>query len=383
MKINITSFGYFGYHLAYQLYKKNHLNKLYTNLPGFKTNEINNDHIIRNIFYSFPYLLNKIYLNDLSNYLNFYAISNFDRWIMKNLTECQIFHSFSSFALNSLKETKRRYDSMIMLERGSTHIEFQNNIIKNEYKKWNFKYRDIDNRIVDRELEEYEISDLIIVQSSFAKNTFIEKGIDKNKIVELPLGIDLSLFKPLPKKDKLFRVLYSGNFSIRKGSLYLLEAIKKIKLKNFEFMFNGTIDKILVEKFKKNSDIINYTGYQSFVNLYKIYSQASVFVLPTIEDGFAKVILESMSCGVPVIATKNSAAEDIITDGVDGYIIPARDTIAIYEKIIYLYENPNKLKEMSYAALKKVNENYSIDDYGKRVIDVYSENYKKFKKEKK
>ena len=271
---------------------------------------------------------------------------------------------------------------MIMLERGSTHIEFQNDIIKNEYKKWNLRYSNIDNRIIDRELEEYEISDLIIVQSSFAKNTFIEKGVDKNKIVKLPLGIDLSLFKPLPKKDNLFRVLYSGNFSIRKGSLYLLEAIKKIKHKNFEFMFNGTIDKILVEKFKQNSDIINYTGYQSFVNLYKIYSQASVFVLPTIEDGFAKVILESMSCGVPVIATKNSAAEDIICDGVDGYIIPARDTIAIYEKIIYLYENPNKLKEMSYAALKKVNENYNIDDYGKRVIDVYSENYKKFKKEK-
>jgi glycosyltransferase involved in cell wall biosynthesis len=383
MKINITSYGYFGYYLAHQLYKKNHLNNLYTNLPRFKTNEIINSHIKRNIFYSFPYLLNKIHLNNLSKLLNFYAIDNFDKWILKNLTHCQIFHSFSSFALNSLKESKKRYNSMIMVERGSTHIEFQNDIIKNEYKKWKFKYQDIDSRIMERELEEYEISDLIIVQSSFAKNTFIKKGINKNKIIKIPLGIDLSLFRPLPKKDDMFRVLYSGNFSIRKGSLYLLDAIKTIKLKKFEFMFNGTIDKMLIDIFKQNSDLINYTGYQPFNKLYKIYSQASVFVLPTIEDGFAKVIIESMSCGVPVIATKNSAADDIITDGVDGFIISACDSNAIYEKIIYLYENPIKLREMAYAALKKVNNNYSIDDYGKRVIDEYSINFKKFQKEKK
>lgn len=378
MKINITSFGYFGYYLAAQLYKRNQLNKLYTNLPRFKTKLISNKYIKRNILYSFPYLLNKIYLNRASNFVNFYAIDNFDQWIKNNLTYSEIFHSFSSFATNSLKESKKRYNSMLMLERGSTHIEFQNNILKNEYKKWDLKYQDIDNRIVNRELEEYEISDIIIVQSSFAKNTFIEKGINKNKILQLPLGIDLSLFKPVEKKDDIFRVLYSGNFSIRKGSLYLLEALKKIKFKNFEFMFNGTIDKNLINIFKKNKNFINYVGYQPFNKLHKIYSQASVFVLPTIEDGFAKVILESMSCGVPVIATQNCAAEDIIENGVDGFIIPAKDSNAIYEKIYFLYENPEKLKEMSISALNKVNKKFNIDDYGERIIKSYSESYKNY-----
>ena len=81
MKINITSFGYFGYYLAAQLYKRNQLNKLYTNLPRFKTKLISNKYIKRNILYSFPYLLNKIYLNRASNFVNFYAIDNFDQWI--------------------------------------------------------------------------------------------------------------------------------------------------------------------------------------------------------------------------------------------------------------------------------------------------------------
>ena len=88
--------------------------------------------------------------------------------------------------------------------------------------------------------------------------------------------------------------------------------------------------------------------------------------MPSIEEGLALVQGQAMACGLPVIATTNTGAEDLFTDGVEGFIVPIRDPEAIREKLLRLYHDPELREEMSRAALSRVQSMAGWDDYGVR-----------------
>ena len=85
------------------------------------------------------------------------------------------------------------------------------------------------------------------------------------------------------------------------------------------------------------------------------------------------VQLQAMACGLPVICTTNTGGEDIIRNGKEGFVVPIRDVEALKEKILYLYNNPEKCKRMGYNAKKMVRENFTWDYYGDRIIKKYKE----------
>lgn len=371
MNINVAAFGYFGHFLAREFDELGHLKTEYTNLPPSKAYGVSRSKMRWNWVSMAPIVASKVGLNRLANYLNWPAIEHFDKWVAANLTECDIFHCFSSFGLRAHRVARERFGAMTVVERGSSHIVFQDEIMCDEFKRWGVPYQPIDSRIVEKEMLEYDECDYITVQSSFAEQTFADQGINKKKIIKMPLGVDLKMFRSIPKEDAIFRVLYAGTMSLRKGSMYMLEAIRGLKLKKFEFVFNGHITPEIKGLVRPYSEIIKNVGTRHFDQLYKLYSQASVFVLPTIEDGFAKVVTEAMACGVPVIATTNCGAQDVLTDGIEGYIVPIRDPEAIREKIIFLYENPERQKEMALAARKKAKSLLGLDTHGKRALEKY------------
>lgn len=79
---------------------------------------------------------------------------------------------------------------------------------------------------------------------------------------------------------------------------------------------------------------------------------------------------EAMACGVPVICSTNTGGEDIIRDGVDGFVVPVRDVEALKEKILYLYEHEEERRAMGRSALKRARE-FTWDRYGERVVETY------------
>jgi len=379
MIINLTAFGNFGYSLARELLSLGHLGTVFTNRPYFFINDVPVKHYQCNMFSALPYVASKLGFNQLAYKLNWSSINNFDSWVARNMTHCDIFHSFSSFGLNAQRVARNRYGAMTLVERGSSHILFQRNIINDECNLLGVKIPLADERIIEKELKEYEEYDHIVVQSSFAYRTFIEYGVSSDKLIKLPFGVDLSMFYPVPKEDKVFRVLYAGTMSIRKGSIYLLQAISKLNLKNFEFVFNGQVAEEFKDLINIYSDSIQFVGTRPRNQLYKLYSQASVFILPTIEDGFAAVITEAMACGIPVIATTNCGAEDVLTDGVEGFIVPIRDPDAIRDKILFLYENPIIRANMGQAALFKAKKLLSSNNHGLRALHAFGNAFEKFK----
>ena len=112
------------------------------------------------------------------------------------------------------------------------------------------------------------------------------------------------------------------------------------------------------------SDGINMTGHMPQEKLKEIMSRSHVMVLPSVEEGLAMVQAQAMACGCPVIATKNTGAQNLYVDQKEGFIVPIRQPNIIAEKLQYLADHPDIRKSMSMLALARVREMGGWRTYG-------------------
>jgi glycosyltransferase involved in cell wall biosynthesis len=280
---------------------------MYTGYPRFKV-----DGLPREKVSTFPWLigssmaLGRFGLGSVSARLNHPATLSFDRWMSRCVAECDVFHSLSGFALASQRIAKERCGALTVCDRGSTHMLYQCQILAEEYDRLGLPFTPTDPRLVERELAEYEYADMIFVPSEFVYRTFLKHGVPMHKLRKNPYGVDLSIFKPVAKSDDIFRVIYVGALSIRKGIRYLLEALADLKLPKFELCLAGTSASEVRPFLARHEGGFRYLGVIPRTQLYRYYSQSSVFVMASIEEGLAMVQPQAMACGLPVIATTNT-----------------------------------------------------------------------------
>jgi glycosyltransferase involved in cell wall biosynthesis len=373
MKTCIGSVGRFhAFDLARQMERLGHLTRLYTAYPRFKV-----DGLAAAKVSTFPWIMGpaslaaRFGLPGLRERLNFQIIQTFDRWMAERLAPCDVFHCLSSFGLQSHRAARARHGALTVCDRGSAHIEYQNEILHDEFARFGVRFPGIDSRIVERELEEYALCDLIVVPSSFARRTFVDKGVPGAKLRLNPYGVDLAMFHPMPKRDAIFRVLFVGVTSLQKGVRYLLEAASNAQIPELETWLIGAIDPEMRPILARYENRFRHLGVLPRAELAGQYSQASVLVLPSIQDGFGLVMVQAMACGVPVIATENTGAADLFTDSVEGFIVPIRDAAAIADKIVFLYEHPEVRDAMGAAALVRVRALGGWNTYGERSAAIY------------
>lgn len=379
-KIKVVTIGRFHhFHLARQLSKYNLLDCIYSGYPKFKLK--NEKNIIPNqiISYSVYVILHRLadkylkkFFPDFVHYLNYFSHKKLSLFVKKNINFSKIIISSSGSGLEAGREIKKKNKGIFICDRGSSHILYQKRILAKEYKKFNLNFNEMYNPSINRELEEYKIADLISVPSKFVFNSFIKMGINKKKIFLNPYGVDLKIFNPTKvKKEKNFTVLYVGNISIRKGVIYLLNAFKRLKVKNKKLIIIGKIEKnikSLIEKYLDDDKIIKIS-YVKNSQLRKYYSSANVFVQPSLEEGLSLVIGEALACGCPIIATKNTGAEDLFKNGTAGFIIDSGSSKQIYDKLNLISRNKLIEEKFSRNALKIVNKINGWDAYGKRWND--------------
>ena len=305
---------------------------------------------------------------------NYKNAQYFDKWVSKKidkLDNCKIFIGWSSMSLESIQVAKSK-GMLTILERGSTHISFQNDILKTEYSKFNKNFS-IDNRIIDKELKEYEQVDFISIPSNFVKETFVKQGISQNKLFVNNYGVS-KYFKidNYYTRNSKFTILYLGTISIRKGLFYFFEALLKlnININNFEVLFIGAIDdemKPIINKyFQSNWKFIGHVNHYELSNWIK---KCDIAIQPSIEEGLSMVIPQILSCGIPVIATTNTGGGEFIIDGFNGYIIPICNPLIIREKINLLYYDRKLLNDIKLNLINSSMNGLQWDEYGDRYIN--------------
>lgn len=373
MKINIAVVGRFhAFDLAKQLSRHGLLNKLITTYPKFKVQEwsIQSNKIVTELCLEF--------LRRYKNKIPFIENNTINSFIQKQhakksasyLDQCDVFIGWSGSSLETLIEAKQQ-GKLTILERGSSHYSYQMKILQEENIDYGDGFFQPDYSTWQRELLEYELADYISIPSSYVKRSFIEHGIPEEKLLVNPYGVDLKIFQQIPKKDDIFRIIYAGGGTLRKGYHYLLQAFYELDLPNCELWHLGSVSdeiKPFVEKYKHKNWI--FKGHLPQKELYTYYSQGSIFIMCSIEEGMAMVQFQAMACGLPLICTTNTGGEDLISkNGEEGFVIPIRDVEAIKEKILFMYNKQDIAKEMGQKAKAKVTSGFSWDDYGDRYVE--------------
>jgi glycosyltransferase involved in cell wall biosynthesis len=200
----------------------------------------------------------------------------------------------------------------------------------------------------------------LICASSFTRQTLIENGSPAGLIDVVPYGIDRERFRPAPSSKKTgpskrFRLLFVGTINQRKGIKYLLETLRLLRSKQVELVVCGRIvdDLKIFEPFQSQVEI---RPSVSFPELLRAYQEADLFVFPSVVEGFAQVLLEALSCGLPILSTTHTAAPDLIENGIHGFVVEPRRPELMAERIEGLIQNRSRLREMKCAARRRAEE---------------------------
>lgn len=286
-----------------------------------------------------------------------------------------IFHGITGNALHCL-EVARRVGVRTVIEHRMVHPRRWQAEVVEECRRFGVHPKDCDTvlpqRMILRREREFELSDRIVVPSSFAEATFGAEGI-RNTSTILP-GIDTDLFRPGNNRNsgERFRVCYSGRLELGKGVLYLLKAWKQLGLKDSELVLMGTVRPEIKHALREyQGEDVRITEFVPRTEVAEELRRSSVFVFPSLHEGLAQSLLEAMASGIPAIATPNSGAEDCITDGEDGFIVRPRSSEEIAERIAWCYRNREALEWMGNNARKKVEAKFTTQCYRARLVEFY------------
>lgn len=215
--------------------------------------------------------------------------------------------------------------------------------------------------------------DYIIAISDFVRDSYLRAGFPADRIYQAHLDIDTQRFTPpaTPRKeDATFKVLYLADTQPLKGLHYLLAAWKELQLPNAQLLVVGKFGAMPESLTKKYLDLIESdSSIQRIPHTHEpeaFYRDASVFVLPSLTEGFSRSAIEAMACGLPVITTEN--ARGMVEDGKTGYVVPIRDVQALKDKLEYLYRHREVAAQMGRAARQAVEEK---KPFGQAVLEIY------------
>lgn len=220
-----------------------------------------------------------------------------------------------------------------------------------------------------RKDKELQLADLVIVPSDYVRSTLVNHSSCSSPIVVLPYGAPPPIpVPPATPADGPLRVLYVGSLVQRKGLSYALDAVEalegQVTLTMIGKPTNGEC-KPLRAALERHQWIASLPHPQILEQM-RLHD---VLLFPTLCDGFGLVITEALSQGLPVITTPNSGAPECLRDGVEGFIVPIRDSQAIAARLQQLVSNRDQLEAMRQACLLRAAElNWTAYEQGLRAV---------------
>ncbi|MGE0878000.1 MAG: glycosyltransferase family 4 protein [Acidimicrobiia bacterium] len=302
--------------------------------------------------------------------LNRRVIADFDRWAASHVDGAIAVIGLSSFATATLA-TAKRLGAMTACDRGSTHILSQQEILRRESQRWNLPMPSFDPWIIDRELQEYETADCILVPSEPAFASFVDRGIDRGKLRKVPYGVDLSGFSPLPRGStpaRGTRFVSVGPVGIQKGHQYLLPAYRRVRGADTSLHLVGPAERTVTDVIVRGDEDVSVVGAVPRSQVADHLRSSSVFVLASVQEGLSLSVLQAMACAIPVIVSEATGAAEYVTDGAEGFVVPTGDTDALAEAMQRFVDDPDLVTSMGAAARRRVEAVDGWNGYGQRLL---------------
>ena len=369
----VSAYRFYMYDLARELAKSGALKQLHTALPSRLIPEVSHRLVrSRPVLAGLRHLLGRT-SPQVDAFLTRAVYADFDRWTARGLRGASVVTALSACATATLRRASAN-GAKTVCDRGSSHILDQKAVLDEESEKWSLPGPSFDNWLIDRELQDYESADRIIVPSTASAQSFFRRGFDSHRVRVVPFGADLQLFAPTSHRPSHnMEIVCVGHIGLRKGQQYLIGAYRRVRRRGTSLRLVGVVDRRLLQRLRVVEDDIRVVGPVPRSDVPREMRRASIFALASVEEGLALVIPQAMSCGLPIIATEATGASDIVDHGVEGLVVPTGDEDALAEALERLLDNPDEALEMGRAARTKMESFGGWQAYGQRSLKEFTE----------
>ena len=272
-------------------------------------------------------------------------------------------HSGGLSAWASLRASRRHGLPLVVTYHGSE----VHDVLVNHKKGWKmcrevFKYAQL-NLPVSRDLE----------------STLRRYAIPHGKCETLLLGVDQSRFFPLSNKKREKNVLFIGRICKEKGIFDLIKAWKKVRAAFQDAMLLVAGDDYTGGELLKQLELLNIgnsvriIGPLPNLKVPNIMQESNLFCLPSYGEGTPVSIMEAMSCGLPIVATRVGGIPDIVCHNQNGLLVEKGDIQGLAEAMISLLGNSDVMDRFGQAARMFACENFDGEKSAKRLISLYQE----------
>ncbi|MEF8814589.1 MAG: glycosyltransferase family 4 protein [Halovenus sp.] len=224
------------------------------------------------------------------------------------------------------------------------------------------------------------------------REIFAENGVDRDRLVHIPNGVDVEKFEQISEADcERVRseyglgdrpvVFFAGTIMPRKGVIEFVEAAADVVAAGHDdvrFVVAGETD--LDEEYMNTvrslvgdvglEDNVTFTGYLTDSELLPMYQTSALFVLPSFEEGFGMVVSEAMAAGTPPIASRISGIKQQIDDGHTGIMFEPGNSEELGRRLVELLEDQERRRTMGERSRERAQQ-FSWETVTDQYIDVY------------
>ena len=219
-------------------------------------------------------------------------------------------------------------------------------------------------------------SDKITTVSQTVYKSYKVIGIPESKLLTIYNGIEVDRFicKAFQRRtNNSYIIGCTGRLHSKNGYKYLIEAANILRNFNLRYRFIGDGEEMIALKQQvakmKLDNRIEFLGYRS--DIPEQLTTLDIYVQPSIYEGMPNSVLEAMASGLPVIATNVGGTPEVVIDNQTGFLIPPKDPSAIAEKIMYIIEHPNLVKQIGQNARAYIEKTFSVDSMVKKTDDLF------------
>lgn len=191
------------------------------------------------------------------------------------------------------------------------------------------------------------------------------------------IGLDLDEFPYQKPKLDTIRFLFIGRLLREKGIFEFLEAADQVKkvYPEAEFVVLGSTDTTSPNALPRamlddyiSREVVKYPGQVS--NVPDWIAQSSVFVLPSYREGVPRSSQEAMAIGRPIITSDVPGCRETVVEAQNGFFVPAFDSSAVAEKMIWFIEHPEQIEPMGLASRKMAEEKFDVHKVNAQMLEI-------------
>lgn len=226
-----------------------------------------------------------------------------------------------------------------------------------------------------------KVADVYLALSNNSKEMLLGLGIPEAKIEILPNAVDTRVFVPNYAKKLDNLILCVARITKSKGITTLLKALFHCDSPSKVILIGPVNDdayfsevQTLIKKINEQTvHNVTYLGRVSQEELLDCYQKATVFACPSNSEPFGIVNLEALACGTPVVASNVGGIPDVVADGVNGFLVPPDDPIALASSLDRLLKDEKLRKELGQEGRRNVENTFSWDAISQKLINIYEQ----------